>query len=158
MSARSFSTPRLNLVLLKASSPFLPLSTMPFTYSVNRHRVSPAFTGPSKNACRWRSPPSSPQGSSSDRVLRYSLYRKCLLTNSVSGKIGVSSIGRTRYSSYLEDHWPCAGGFSARNAIGSQMRDPENYIIGTDPKPGDDLDGRVAPTNQIQPWCREWAG
>ena len=27
---------------------------------------------------------------------------------------------------YLEVHWPCVGGFSAVNAIGTQLRDPMN--------------------------------
>ena len=27
---------------------------------------------------------------------------------------------------YLEVHWPCAGGLSAVNAIGTQLRDPMN--------------------------------
>ena len=31
--------------------------------------------------------------------------------------------GSTRYWKYLEDFWPCAGGLSAVNAIGTQLRD-----------------------------------
>ena len=27
---------------------------------------------------------------------------------------------------YLEDYWPCPGGLSAVNAIGTQFRDPMN--------------------------------
>ena len=27
------------------------------------------------------------------------------------------------YSSYLEDRWPCAGGLSAVNVMGAQLRD-----------------------------------
>ena len=27
---------------------------------------------------------------------------------------------------YLEDYWPCAGGLSAVNAVGTQLRDPMN--------------------------------
>ena len=27
---------------------------------------------------------------------------------------------------YLEDYWPCTGGLSAVNAIGTQLRDPIN--------------------------------
>ena len=34
--------------------------------------------------------------------------------------------GSTRSSNYLEDYWPCAGGLSAVNAIGTQLRDPIN--------------------------------
>ena len=30
--------------------------------------------------------------------------------------------GSTRYWNYLEDYWPCAGGLSAVNAIGTQLR------------------------------------
>ena len=32
--------------------------------------------------------------------------------------------GNTRYWNYLEDCWPCAGGLSAVNAVGTQLRDP----------------------------------
>ena len=34
----------------------------------------------------------------------------------------------TRYSNYFEDYWPCAGGISAVNVIGIQLRvrDPIN--------------------------------
>ena len=32
----------------------------------------------------------------------------------------------TRYWNYLEVYWPCAGGLSAVNAIGTQLRDPIN--------------------------------
>ena len=39
--------------------------------------------------------------------------------------------GSTRYWNYLEDYWPSAGGLSAVNAIGTQLRDPIN--LGTDP-------------------------
>ena len=34
--------------------------------------------------------------------------------------------GCTHYWNYLEGHWPCAGGLSAVNAIGTQLRDPIN--------------------------------
>ena len=34
--------------------------------------------------------------------------------------------GSTCYWNYLEDYWPCAGGLSAVNAIGTQLRDPIN--------------------------------
>ena len=27
------------------------------------------------------------------------------------------------FTNYLEDYWPCAGGLSAVNAIGTQLRD-----------------------------------
>ena len=49
---------------------------------------------------------------------------------------GDTQKGSTRYRNYLEDYWPGAGGLSAANAIGTQLRDPINYntIIGTDPK------------------------
>ena len=30
--------------------------------------------------------------------------------------------GITRYWNYLEDYWPCAGGLSAVNVIGRQLR------------------------------------
>ena len=38
----------------------------------------------------------------------------------------VTCQGSTRYCNYLEDYWPCAGGLSAVNAIGTQLRDPIN--------------------------------
>ena len=31
--------------------------------------------------------------------------------------------GNTRYWNYLEDYWPCAGGLSAVNAIGTHLHD-----------------------------------
>ena len=31
--------------------------------------------------------------------------------------------GSTSYCNYLEDYWPCAGGFSTLNAIGTKVRD-----------------------------------
>ena len=31
--------------------------------------------------------------------------------------------GSTSYWNYLEDYWPCAGGFSTLNAIGTKVRD-----------------------------------
>ena len=34
--------------------------------------------------------------------------------------------GSTRYWNYVEDYWLCAGGLSAVNAIGTQLRDPIN--------------------------------
>ena len=37
--------------------------------------------------------------------------------------------GSTRYWNYLEAYWPCAGGLSAVNAIGTQLPDK----LGTDP-------------------------
>ena len=39
---------------------------------------------------------------------------------------GVLQNGSTRYWNYLEDYWPCAGGLSAVNAIGTQLRDTIN--------------------------------
>ena len=36
---------------------------------------------------------------------------------------GDTWIGSTRYSNYLEDCWPCAGGLSAVNVIGTQSHD-----------------------------------
>ena len=43
----------------------------------------------------------------------------------VHGDTYLNSIGRTRYSNYLTDYWwwSCAGGLSAVNAIGTQLRD-----------------------------------
>ena len=38
----------------------------------------------------------------------------------------VTCRGSTRYWNDLEDYWPCAGGLSAGNAIGTQLRDPIN--------------------------------
>ena len=38
----------------------------------------------------------------------------------------VTCQGSTRYWNYLEVYWPCAGGLSAMNAIGTQLRDPIN--------------------------------
>ena len=32
--------------------------------------------------------------------------------------------GSSRYWNYLKDYWPYAGGLSAVNAIGAQLRDP----------------------------------
>ena len=43
-SARSFSTPTLNLVLTRGLLSFLPVSLM--VHPVNRHRVSPELIGP----------------------------------------------------------------------------------------------------------------
>ena len=34
--------------------------------------------------------------------------------------------GNTRYWNYLEDYWPCAGGLSAINATGAELRDSIN--------------------------------
>ena len=39
---------------------------------------------------------------------------------------GDTRTGNTRYWNYLEDYWPCAGEFLAVNAIGTQLRNPEN--------------------------------
>ena len=44
----------------------------------------------------------------------------------------------TRYSTYLEDRWPCAGGLSAVNAFGTQLRDPTE--LETDPMAVDGID------------------
>ena len=38
----------------------------------------------------------------------------------------VTCKGSTRYWNYLEVYWPCAGGLSAVNAIGTQLRDSIN--------------------------------
>ena len=38
----------------------------------------------------------------------------------------VTCKGSTRNWNYLEDYWPCVGGLSAVNAIGTQLRDPIN--------------------------------
>ena len=38
----------------------------------------------------------------------------------------VTCQGSTRYWNYLEDYWPCAGGLSAVNAIGTQLHEPIN--------------------------------
>ena len=38
----------------------------------------------------------------------------------------VTCEGSTRYWNYLKDHWPCAGGLSAVNAIGTQLGDSIN--------------------------------
>ena len=40
--------------------------------------------------------------------------------------VGGTWIGSARDSAYLEDYRPCAGGLSAANAIGAQVRDPIN--------------------------------
>ena len=37
---------------------------------------------------------------------------------------GVTKIGSTRYVICLRDYWPCVGGPSAVNAIGTHLRDP----------------------------------
>ena len=44
------------------------------------------------------------------------------------GKRGAYMVmkGSTRYWNYFEVYCPCAGGLSAVNAIGTQMRDPIN--------------------------------
>ena len=39
---------------------------------------------------------------------------------------GITCKGSTRYRNYLEDYWPCAGGLSAVNAIGTHLLDPIN--------------------------------
>ena len=38
----------------------------------------------------------------------------------------VTCKGSTHYWNYVEDYWPCAGGLSVVNAIGTQLRDPIN--------------------------------
>ena len=38
----------------------------------------------------------------------------------------VTCQGSSLVRNYLEVHWPCAGGLSAVNAIGTQLRDPIN--------------------------------
>ena len=38
----------------------------------------------------------------------------------------VTCQGSTRYWNYHEVYWPCAGGLSAANAVGTQLRDPIN--------------------------------
>ena len=61
-------------------------------------------------------------------------YKACpRYTNSRCGKreahINWSMVtckGSTCYWNYLEYYWPCAGGLSAMNAIGTQLRDPIN--------------------------------
>ena len=40
----------------------------------------------------------------------------------------VTCKGSTRYSNYLEDYWPGAGGLSAVNAIGTQLRESINPV------------------------------
>ena len=47
-------------------------------------------------------------------------------------------VGLLCYTSYLEDHWPWAGGISAMNAIGTQMHD--QIRLGTDPTAVDGID------------------
>ena len=37
---------------------------------------------------------------------------------------GETSNGSTRHCNYLEVYWPCAGGPSAVNVIGTRLRDP----------------------------------
>ena len=49
----------------------------------------------------------------------------------VGKDLSVTKKGSTRYWKYLEDYWPCAGGLSAVNTIGMQLRDLIN--LGTDP-------------------------
>ena len=42
----------------------------------------------------------------------------------VNGVIGILiGTNSTRYSRYLEDYYPCAGGISTVNAIGTKLRD-----------------------------------
>ena len=36
----------------------------------------------------------------------------------------VTGQGSTRYWNYIENYWPCGGGLSAVNVIGTQLRDP----------------------------------
>ena len=90
-------------------------------------------------AYRWRSLPrvrrhraSKPQGSS-ERVLPWQVTMDQLIFASLSHthylyEVGMlmTCQGSTRYWNYLEVHWPCAGGLSAVNAIGTQFRDPIN--------------------------------
>ena len=71
-----------------------------------------------------------------DPVIVQPILSTCLLyTNSGCGKkeahINSSMVtckDNTRYSNYLENYWPCAGGLSAVNTIasGTQLRDPIN--------------------------------
>ena len=41
----------------------------------------------------------------------------------------LSANGSTHYWNYLEEYGPCAGGLSAVNAIGTQLRDPINSAL-----------------------------
>ena len=55
-------------------------------------------------------------------------YRERVMGESHEANINWSMVicqGSTR-SNYLEVYWPCAGGLSAVNAIGTQLRDPIN--------------------------------
>ena len=69
----------------------------------------------------------------------------------------------TRYWNYLEVYWPCAGGLSAVNAIGTQLRDPINSELGNpvskhqiQPEYGDEQAsaGRDCRTRLARPNCQ----
>ena len=66
-------------------------------------------------------------------VMYYTVLSTCPLhTNSGCGKERRIIFGPWRPAKaalvwhYLEVYWPCAGGLSAANAIGTQLRDPIN--------------------------------
>ena len=44
----------------------------------------------------------------------------------------VTCKGSTRYWSYLEDYWPCAGGLTAVKSSGTHLRDKINLGLTTD--------------------------
>ena len=58
----------------------------------------------------------------------------------INWPMGDTWIGSTRYSSHLENYWPCAGGLSAVNANGTQVRGP--IQLGTKPMAVGGIDGR----------------
>ena len=66
-------------------------------------------------------------------VLRDFLYHTCpLQIDSECGsreghkKLSMVKLEKATLVNYLEDYWPCAGGLSAGNAIGTRLHDPIN--------------------------------
>ena len=55
---------------------------------------------------------------------------------------GVTSIDGTRYSTYLEDFWACAGGISVVKVVGRQMPDLINSGLIISIIAFDGIDGR----------------
>ena len=93
-SSRSFSTPKLNLVLINNSLSFLPLSaTTASIHTVNHHRASPEFIGPSRNCVpfRWRPPRIRRNSSSSSSSSQNRSSKGCYLFRKPDGPFSVRS-------------------------------------------------------------------
>ena len=57
------------------------------------------------------------------------------------GPTGLLGTGSTRYSSYLEGCWPCAGGISAGESHQRAIAQPDK--VETEPMAGDGVDGHT---------------